>query len=91
MSRLKTVLSALSTSPKTLQELAAELGSPTPVIEGMLQTLLAGRCVQSASANADGCGCNGCSLKSLCRAADQETPLHLLRLTPRGEAYLNAN
>ena len=87
--RLQTVLRAFGGAPKTLQELGAELGSSTNVIEGMLDMLLRGGYVQPAVADTDGCGCNGCSLKSLCRAADGATPpLPLLRLTPRGEAYL---
>ncbi|CAM3679254.1 hypothetical protein [Deinococcus frigens] len=38
---------------------------------------------------ADGCSCGPCALKSMCRNADGEVaPLALLKLTPRGEAYL---
>lgn len=89
--RLGTVLSALGQEPRTVQELGALLGSPPGVVEGMLRTLLAGGYVQPAAPGTGACGCGGCSLKSLCRAADQpEPPLPLLRLTPRGEARLNA-
>ena len=55
----------------------------------MLDTLLRSGYVQPAISGTDNCGCGGCSLKSLCRAADGAAPpLPLLRLTPRGEAYL---
>lgn len=86
---LRHVLSALRGEPRTLDELARDLGSTKSAVEGMLHTLLAGRYVQEARANSDGCACTGCNLKSLCRSANQEAPpLHLLKLTPRGEAYL---
>ena len=89
MSRLSTILSALHGEPRTLSELSATLGSSQPAVEGMLQTLFSSGYIQDASPTADGCACNGCSLKSMCRNADGDLPaVSLLRLTPRGEAYL---
>lgn len=87
--RLQTVLRALGQEPRTVQELGMMLGSPSGVVEGMLRTLLAGGYVQPAASGTGACGCGGCSLRSLCRTADQPDPtLPLLRLTPRGEARL---
>ncbi|WP_425146261.1 helix-turn-helix domain-containing protein [Deinococcus sp.] len=89
MSRLTTILSALNGQPRTLSELGTELGSSPAAVEGMLSTLFVNGYVQDASPSADGCACNGCSLKSLCRnAAGDVPPINLLRLTPRGEQYL---
>ncbi len=94
MSRLFSILSTLHGEPRTLPELSVALGSSLSAIEGMLQMLFASGYVQDASPQADGCACNGCSLKSLCRNADASDsehslpPVNLLRLTPRGEAYL---
>jgi IclR helix-turn-helix domain len=89
MSRLSTILSALHGEPRTIAELSSTLGSSQPAVEGMLQTLFSSGYVQDASPQADGCACNGCSLKSLCRNADGELPpVNLLRLTPRGVAHL---
>jgi hypothetical protein len=90
MSRLSTILMALHGEPRTIAELSTALGSSQPAVEGMLQTLFSSGYVQDASPQADGCACNGCSLKSMCRNADGELPpVNLLRLTPRGEAYLS--
>lgn len=90
MSKVGTVLAALNGAPKTLPELAGELRSTPEAVEGMLRTLLGGGYVQQALPDTDGCACNGCSLKSLCRnAAGEEVNFNLLRLTPRGEAYLS--
>lgn len=90
MSRLSTILGALHGEPRTLSELSSALGSSQPAVEGMLQTLFSSGYIQDASPTADGCSCNGCSLKSLCRNADGDLPaVSLLRLTPRGEAYLS--
>ena len=87
--RLAAILSTLQGQPRTLPELSVALGSSLSAVEGMLQTLFSSGYVQDASPQADGCACNGCSLKSLCRNADGELPpVNLLRLTPRGEAYL---
>ncbi|GGJ86612.1 helix-turn-helix domain-containing protein [Deinococcus aquiradiocola] len=88
--RLTSLLSVLAGEPRTLPELSAALGSSLSAIEGMLQTLLGSGYIQDASPKADGCACNGCSLRSMCRNADgSDLPsLNLLRLTPRGEAYL---
>jgi FeoC like transcriptional regulator len=89
MSRLSTILEALHGEPRTIAELSTALGSSHTAVEGMLQMLFSGGYVQDASPQADGCSCNGCSLKSMCRNADGELPpVNLLRLTPRGEAYL---
>ena len=89
MSRLAAILGALHGEPRTLSELSAALGSSQPAVEGMLQTLFSSGYVQDASPQADGCACTGCSLKSMCRNADGDLPaISLLRLTPRGEAYL---
>ena len=89
MSRLSSILTALHRQPRTLTELSGDLGSSPAAVEGMLQTLLASGYVQDASPTADGCACSGCSLKSMCRNASGDVPaLSLLRLTPRGEAYL---
>ena len=87
---LATVLQTIAHEPRTPAELARTLGSTPAALEGMLQTLFAGGYVQEAAQGAGACACGPCSLKSLCRNADSgETPaLHLLRLTPRGEAYL---
>ncbi|ULH14855.1 FeoC-like transcriptional regulator [Deinococcus sp. KNUC1210] len=89
MSRLGTILSALHGQPRTLSELSGDLGSSPAAVEGMLQTLFASGYVQDASPTADGCACNGCSLKSLCRNAAGDVPaLNLLRLTEKGEKLL---
>ena len=87
--RLVAILNTLHGEPRTLSELSIALGSSLSAIEGMLQMLFSSGYVQDASPQADGCACNGCSLKSLCRNADSELPpVNLLRLTVRGEAYL---
>ena len=87
--RLVAILSTLQGQPRTLPELSVALGSSLSAIEGMLRMLFSSGYIQDASPQADGCACNGCSLKSLCRNADGELPpVNLLRLTPRGEAYL---
>ena len=92
--RLSAILNTLHGQPRTLPELSVALGSSLSAIEGMLQMLFSSGYVQDASPQADGCACNGCSLKSLCRNADGRDPkdglppVNQLRLTPRGEAYL---
>lgn len=86
---LAAILRAVGGAPRTVAELARELGSTPEAVTGMLSTLRAGGYVQEAAAGQGACACNGCSLKSLCRNADDAAPqLHLLRLTPRGEGYL---
>lgn len=87
--RLATILRAIAVEPRTPAELARHLGSSETALEGMLRTLQAGGYVQEAIPDSDGCACGPCALKSMCRNAGGETaPLHLLRLTPRGETYL---
>ncbi len=86
---LALILEAVGRHPRTLAELARELNSAPEAIQGMLFTLRSGGYVQDAQQGQGDCACTGCSLKSLCRNADDATPhLHLLRLTERGEAYL---
>ena len=89
---LATVLRAIATEPRTPAELARLLGSTPAALEGMLQTLYTGGYVQQAVQGEGACACGPCSLRSLCRNADSgvgaAAPLHLLRLTPRAEAYL---
>lgn len=87
---LAAVLHAVAREPRTPGELARDLGSTPEALEGMLQTLHAGGYVQQAAPDGELCACGPCALKSLCRNAEtgQTPPLHLLRLTPRGEVYL---
>ena len=88
--QLAAVLHAIAREPRTPAELARVLGSTPAALGGMLQTLHAGGYVQQAAQDEGACACGPCALKSLCRNADtgDTPPLHLLRLTPRGEAYL---
>ena len=89
---LRTVLEAVAGEPLTPAELAGRVGSTPQALEGMLLTLERGGYVQAALPVQAGCHCGPCALKSLCRNADGAeagTPLPLLRLTPRGEAYLH--
>ena len=91
MTRIQTVLNALSTQPKTMSEIKAALGSSETAILGILETLERGGYVQQAVPPA-AAGCGHCNLKSLCRVADadpQELKLHLYRLTARGAAQLS--
>ncbi|MDO4263201.1 MAG: MarR family transcriptional regulator [Deinococcus sp.] len=90
MALLKTVLQAVAGEPLTPAELAGRLGSTPQALEGMLLTLERSGYVQAALPAGSGCECGPCALKSLCRNADGDagTPLPLLRLTLRGEAYL---
>ena len=86
---LATILGAVAYEPRTPGELARDLGSTPAALEGMLRTLYDGGYVQEAAQGSGACSCGPCALKSLCRNAGSETPpLNLLRLTPRGEAYL---
>ncbi|GGS31858.1 helix-turn-helix domain-containing protein [Deinococcus knuensis] len=88
-SPLAGILNAIAGQPRTPAELARDLGSSETALSGMLRTLQSGGYVQEATQTTDGCECGPCALKSMCRNADQDAPpLHLLRLTPRGEAYL---
>lgn len=90
MKPLAAILRAVGGGPKTVTELSRELGSTPEAVTGMLVTLQAGGYVQEAVAGEGACACTGCSLKSLCRNADDAAPqLHLLRLTPRGAGYLS--
>lgn len=89
--RLAALLQAVAARPQTPAELAQALGSTPEALEGMVQTLYAGGYVQRAEPGEGACACGPCSLKSLCRQAQpgaELPPVHLLRLTPRGEAYL---
>ncbi|SMB92780.1 MarR family transcriptional regulator [Deinococcus hopiensis] len=86
---LAAILGAVAGEPRTPTELARALGSSEAALTGMLRTLQAGGYVQAALPQQGGCACGPCSLKSMCRnAGSGAAPLHLLRLTPRGEAYL---
>lgn len=86
---LAVVLRAIAGEPRTPSELARALGSSEGALTGMLRTLQSGGFVQEAVPDTEGCACGPCSLKSMCRnAAGEVAPLHLLRLTPRGAAYL---
>ena len=86
---LAQILSTIAGHPRTPSELARDLGTSEDALGGMLRTLHAGGYVQEAVQGAGDCHCGPCALKSLCRNAGAETPpLSLLRLTPRGEAYL---
>ena len=90
-SPLAAILGTLAGTPRTIPELARRLGSTPEALEGMLRTLYAGGYVQEAVQGNGDCSCGGCSLKSMCRNAGDETPeFHLLRLTERGEKYLGA-
>ncbi|GAA5511787.1 hypothetical protein Dcar01_00500 [Deinococcus carri] len=86
---LAAILGAVAGEPRTPAELARTLGSSEAALAGMLRTLQAGGYVQEAAPQTEGCACGPCALKSMCRNAGGEAaPLHLLRLTTRGEAYL---
>ncbi|GHF49177.1 hypothetical protein HNQ07_002546 [Deinococcus metalli] len=86
---LARILGAVALTPRTPAELARDLGSTEAALAGMLTTLHAGGYVQEAAPEQGACACGPCSLKSVCRNADGAAPtLSLLRLTPRGEAYL---
>ena len=88
---LAAILQAVAGTPRTPTELARTLGSTPEAVGGMLATLHRGGYVQEAAPGGTGCECGPCALKSLCRNADQgaeSPPLHLLRLTERGETYL---
>ncbi len=88
-SPLATILQAVAGTPRTPAELARDLSSTPEALNGMLRTLHAGGYVQEAVQGAGDCSCGPCALKSLCRNAGDDAPaLNLLRLTPRGEAYL---
>lgn len=86
---LAAVLHAIHGQPRTPAELARDLGSSETALSGMLRTLQSGGYVQEALPDVGGCACGPCALKSMCRNAGGESaPLHLLRLTVRGEKYL---
>ncbi|GMA15054.1 MarR family transcriptional regulator [Deinococcus metallilatus] len=86
---LAAILNAVAGEPRTPAELARTLGSSEAALSGMLRTLQASGYVQEAAPQTDGCACGPCALKSMCRNVNGEAaPLHLLRLTARGEAYL---
>ncbi len=95
---LAVILRAVAGAPRTPAELARDLGSSEAALSGMLRTLQSGGYVQEAVPEVGGCACGPCALKSMCRNADgapeapadraDAPPLGLLRLTPRGEAYL---
>ncbi|EYB68320.1 hypothetical protein DEIPH_ctg025orf0193 [Deinococcus phoenicis] len=86
---LAAILGAVAGEPRTPTELARTLGSSEAALSGMLLTLQTGGYVQEAAPQTEGCACGPCALKSMCRNANGEAaPLHLLKLTPRGEAYL---
>ncbi|WP_188902614.1 helix-turn-helix domain-containing protein [Deinococcus aerophilus] len=96
---LAVILRAVAGAPRTPAELARDLGSSEAALSGMLRTLQSSGYVQEAVPEIGGCACGPCALKSMCRNADsgadddhtvpaEATPLGLLRLTPRGEAYL---
>lgn len=86
---LAQILNAVAGQPRTPAELARDLGSTPEALDGMLRTLHTGGYVQEAIQGEGACACGPCALKSLCRNAEADTPpLNLLRLTPRGEAYL---
>ena len=86
---LAQLLQAIAGEPRTPGELARQLHTSEDALNGMLRTLHAGGYVQEAQHGTGDCHGGPCSLKSLCRNADSGTPsLSLLRLTPRGEAYL---
>lgn len=86
---LAQIMTAIAGNPRTPAELAKDLGSTPEALEGMLRTLHASGYVQEAVQGAGACSCGPCALKSLCRNAETDVPpLNLLRLTPRGEAYL---
>lgn len=92
---LKTVLEVVAGQPLTPEELACRLGSTPQALEGMLLTLERSGYVQAAQSEASSCECGPCALKSLCRNAEGEaeegpgtSPLPLLRLTLKGERYL---
>lgn len=89
VNRLATILQAVAQTPRTPSELATQLGSSVEALGGMLRTLRDGGYVQEARPGNGECSCGPCALKSMCRNASGEEPeLHLLRITPKGEAYL---
>ncbi|WP_291426133.1 helix-turn-helix domain-containing protein [Deinococcus sp.] len=89
VANLATILEAVAHAPRTPGELAHDLGSTQAALEGMLRTLHSSGYVQEAVQGSGDCSCGPCALKSLCRNAGGDVPpLNLLRLTPRGEAYL---
>ena len=84
------LLKALNT-PRTLDQLAAELGVSPEAVALMLRQLEARGYVGPAYDQSPACGtaCSACSLKRLCPAAGQATPsLRAWRLTEKGEAAL---
>lgn len=87
---LAVILRAVAGAPRTPAELARDVGSSEAALDGMLLTLHRSGYVQEAQPEQDGCACGPCALKSMCRnAAGGDAPrLSLLRLTARGEAYL---
>ncbi len=90
MSRIQTILKAISSAPKTATELAGELGSSEEALRGMLETLERGGFIKQAIPPIS-TGCGHCNLKSMCRVADQNPEtlqLHLFRLTARGIAAI---
>ncbi len=94
MSLLAQILGTVASNPQSPSELARSLGSSENALAGMLRTLQNSGYLQEALPQTDGCACGPCALKSMCRNADTQgseqaaSPLHLLKLTPRGEVYL---
>lgn len=86
---LARILQAIAGEPRTPGELSRQLNTTEDALNGMLRTLHASGYVQEAQSGEGTYHCGPCALKSLCRNAGSDAPnLSLLRLTPRGETYL---
>ena len=91
---IEDMLASLRERPKSLNELANQLGVSPGLAQSALQQLQRGNYVQAASPGADHCGpvCGSCSMNSMCSNADdhkrQAEPQELWRLTAKGEQRL---
>ncbi len=84
-------LLALLAAPRTLPELARELGLEPGTVLALLRQLEARGYVGPAYQGSPACGvaCGACSLKRLCPSAGTPTPpAPVWRLTDRGRAAL---
>jgi hypothetical protein len=91
VSPLRRILEAIASGPQTLPGLSRLTGSPEPVVEGMLSTLVGSGYLEDVSARRSKDACPNCALKSLCilptETCTQPEPPRL-RLTERGEENL---
>ena len=91
LSLIDQLLASLRARPKTLGQLAQDLGVTLGLAQSALQQLRRGNYVDAAHPGADHCGpaCGSCSMTSMCSNADSAPPepeqAELWRLTPKGE------